>query len=92
MLELILPLLAAHGRAEHPVRVLLLVRGRPRASDDWKGLLRRAAAKNSIRCSTTLIRSRWTSFLSINANATAWFDLAARALAERSRVRRRCPP
>lgn len=45
MLELILPLLAAHGRAEHPVRVLLLVRGRPRASDDWKGLLRRGCSE-----------------------------------------------
>jgi tetratricopeptide (TPR) repeat protein len=39
-LEQLLPLLASSATAGHPVRVVLLVRARPRASTDWAGLLR----------------------------------------------------
>jgi tetratricopeptide (TPR) repeat protein len=39
-LEQLLPLLAASATAQHPVRVVLLVRARPRANSDWAGLLR----------------------------------------------------
>ena len=39
-LEGMLPLLAAQASAEHPVRVLLLVRAGPRRSGDWTEVLR----------------------------------------------------
>ena len=40
-LELIAPLLNAYATVEHPVRLVLLVRSKPREGGDWTGVLRR---------------------------------------------------
>ena len=40
-LELIAPLLNGYATFEHPVRLLLLVRSKPREGGDWTGVLRR---------------------------------------------------
>ena len=39
-LEVLVPLLHAHARPEHPVRIVLLVRARPRRGNDWTEPLR----------------------------------------------------
>jgi tetratricopeptide (TPR) repeat protein len=40
-LELVAPALAGYATEEHPVRLVLLVRSKPREGSDWSGVLRR---------------------------------------------------